>query len=139
MPYVSQAQYIARFGEAELVELTDRGSEPTDAVDSAVYNAAAASADGVVDGYLRSRYMVPIAAPTEDLRFHAGAIVRSILYRDQRTETVLTDYDSAIAWLRDVQAGRVVLDSATTAPATNAGSVGVPIFNETPNPFAEAY
>jgi phage gp36-like protein len=139
MPYVTQAQYIARFGQAELIELTDRSPEPMDAVDSAVYNAAANSADGVVDGYLRSRYVVPMASVSEDLRFHCGAIVRAILYRDNRTQIVQLDYDNAMLWLKDVQAGRVLLDAATATPAPGVGIVGLAQFNTAQNIFSEAY
>jgi phage gp36-like protein len=139
MPYLTQANYIARFGEQELIELTDRESEPTGTVDASVFAAAEADASALIDGYLRSRYTVPIALPTGDLRVHAGSMARAILYRDGQTQAVADDQERAMEWLRDVAAGRVVLDAATATPAITGGTIGEAVFNDARNDFAEVY
>lgn len=139
MPYINRAYYEARFGERELIELTDRAEEGLGMVDDSVFTAAESDAASLIDGYLRARYVVPMLSPTGDVKFHAGSIARYILHRDGKPPEVQSAYDSAIAWLKDVAAGRVTLPADIAAASTERGAVGVAIFNESTNDFAESY
>ena len=46
----------------------------------------------------------------------ACAIARYNLLGDSATERARNDYQDARTWLRDVQAGRALIDAATTLP-----------------------
>ncbi|MBP6543227.1 MAG: DUF1320 family protein, partial [Piscinibacter sp.] len=52
MTYATQADMVARFGETEIVQLTDRVNMPPVAVDAAVLGLALESADAEIDGSL---------------------------------------------------------------------------------------
>ncbi len=139
MPYINRAYYEARFGERELIELTDRADEALGVVDDGVFTAAEADASSLIDGYLRSRYTVPMVSPTGDVKFHAGSIVRYVLHRDGKPQEVESAYERAIAWLKDVAAGRVTLPADVASASTERGAVGQTFFNESTNDFAESY
>ncbi len=120
MSYVTQAEMIARFGESELVQVTDRGM--TGAIDAAVLSAAIADADADIDAYLGSGgYTVPMTpVPTVLVRL-AADLVRYRLYDDAATETVRQRYEDARRMLEAIAAGRVSL-----GPADTGGSAGSP-------------
>jgi hypothetical protein len=61
MAYATQQNLIDRFGERELIELTDRADPPTGAIDAAVVTKALADADGAINGYLAVKYQLPIS------------------------------------------------------------------------------
>jgi len=114
--YADRAAMIARFGADEVVMLTDRSD--TGAIDDANLDDALAGADGEIDGYLSGRYATPVQASrrVQDL---ACDIAR---YRLCGGPTPVTDeirdrYKDAIAFLRDIAAGRANLGGAVDASA----------------------
>lgn len=123
MPYATQQDLIDRFGEEELVQLTDRAEPPAGAIDATVIGKALADADDAVNGYLAVRYEVPLASPPLVLNRMACDIARYYLYEDRVTEIVRKRYDDAVAYLKDVAAGKVVLgvDALGEAPADPGG------------------
>lgn len=121
MTYATQQNLIDRFGEDELIQLTDRAG--ADAIDATVISRALGDADATINGYLAARYTLPLAAPVpEMLERLACDIARYALFDDQVTEAVATRYKDAIALLRDVSAGRAELGISNTSnkPASNA-------------------
>lgn len=137
---------IRRYGAAELAQRADRGLPRL--VSDALFAAAAAGEDisafpeseqaaakaavtvvsdavadamSTVDGYLSARYAVPLVPmPAAVLRI-TGDIARYYLYEDMATETIIERYKQAIAWLRDVAAGKVSLGDATATPSPASG------------------
>lgn len=137
--YATQANMVTRFGEQELIQLTDRAQPANEVIDTAVLAAAMARADAFVDGYLRTRYIVPVVPTLPEIANVAEGIARRYLYDDGAPEGVTDLYKEAVAWLTAVQAGKVQLD-ATLAPAsTTGGAIGTAQFNESRNDFACAY
>ncbi|WP_374342585.1 gp436 family protein [Azonexus sp.] len=145
MAYLSASDLLTRFGTEELAQVADRGtprqvtaeqlraaitSDPAgwsaaerDAM--AVINSAIADACSAIDGYLGGRYSTPLpSAPTVVTRL-AGDLARYFLYDDHATETVQKRYDAAMAFLRDVAAGKVSLGAEADTPATSVGTVQV--------------
>lgn len=92
----------------ELLELTtDSGSEP----DPAVINECISKADAEIDSYLGLRYQVPFAnAPA---RVQALAVDLAIYHLYSRRSVVPAvrekNYQQALAFLREVAAGKAVL------------------------------
>lgn len=125
MPYATQAQMIDRFGQAELIQLTDRAEPPTGAIVVAVLDAALLDADEEIDSYLRVVRTLPLPAPVPArLTRVAADVARYHLYDDHAPDDVRTRYEDAVRWLRDVAAGRASLGLDDPAP-TELGRVVV--------------
>jgi phage gp36-like protein len=120
MPYATQAQLIERFGESELIQLTDRADPLTGAIVAAVLDAALLDADQEIDSYLRVVRTLPLPAPIPVRLVRVAAdVARYHLYDDHAPDEVRTRYEDAIRWLRDVAAGRASLGADDTAPAVS--------------------
>lgn len=120
--YTSQALMTERFGERELIELTDR--EHSGEIDSAVLERAIADADALVNSYLAPRYRLPLAPELiaqSSLGAVASDLARYHLYDGAATEEVEKRYERAVAWLKDVASGKASLGGADRAVATPEG------------------
>lgn len=108
MPLVSEAAYVARFGEREWSDLTDtdRSGQPdTDRV-----NAALGDATAEVFSYLRqSGYASATTSPPPEIKRRALDIMRYLLHSNRPTEEVTERYRDALSWLRRLVSGSVVL------------------------------
>lgn len=115
MAYATQSDMAARFGEDELIELTDR--ERAGQIDVTVLESGLADASAEIDSYLAGRYAVPLAqAP----RFLAGLCCDIARYRlcgtgMRTTEEINDRYKNAVRFLEKVASGAV---SIGPAPAT---------------------
>jgi phage gp36-like protein len=120
--YATQQDLVERFGSEELVELTNRGGGG--AADSVVIERALADADDTINGYLSSRYTLPLATVPLLLKRMAGDIARYLLYEDRVTDQVERRYSDAIAWLKDVASGKASLgaDAVGAQPASDGGA-----------------
>ena len=124
MSYVTLAQLTARFGEAMLVALTDRGEFSTGTVDTTVVDRALADADAMIDGYLARRYALPVTVTQPLLVTIAGAVAIYHLHTTEPDPKIEADYKSAMAMLRDISSGTIALTAAgLEAPST--GGTGV--------------
>jgi phage gp36-like protein len=124
MPYCTLQDLIDRYGEEELLQLADRDRD--DAIDQDVIDQALADASAEIDGYLLDRYTLPISPVPPSLTLAACRIARYQLYTVAPTERVQSDYERAIAWLRDVSRGLIRLVESTGDSA--AESAGMPEF-----------
>lgn len=122
MSYTDKAGMIDAFGEAELVQRTDRVEPHTGEIVDAVLDAAILDAASAINGYIGGVYALPIAgAPPDPLPRLCKDIARYHLYDDIVPETVKQRYDDAIALLRDIAVGKFALklplaeDSAISA------------------------
>jgi len=121
MTYATEQHMIDRFGEQELVELTDRVG--VGRVDGAVLARALEDADGEINGYLATRYTLPLSPVPLVLTRLACDIARYFLYEDRASEAVRTRYQDAIKFLRGVSDGSITLgvDASNNAPAESRG------------------
>ena len=122
MSYTSLALLQDRFGLDELVQRSDKFQPYTGAVVTSVIDRAIADADAEIDGYVGSRYTLPLPLPTPPVLVPIACdIARYRLYDDAVPEVVRKRYEDAIARLRDIAAGRLSLG---IDPAPAAGSQG---------------
>lgn len=124
MTYATEQTMIERFGEVELVQLTDQTGRGV--IDAAVLDRALADADRLIDSYLRTRYTMPLDAgvvSASGLDLAAANLARYLLMGAQATPEVSVRYRDTTAWLRDVQAGRASLGTSDPAPAAHPGKV----------------
>jgi len=129
MSYASKANMLARFGEQEVIALSDR--ENTGAVNDAVLDGALAEADAEIDPYLAPRHKLPLASVPRILSGYACDIARYRLCGAGVTETdsVRNRYKDAVRFLESVAAGRIGLglDAANNvAPPANTVQFSAP-------------
>lgn len=143
MAYITPSDLVTRFGAEELAQVADRGTprlvtaellaavaggadmsgwgsgdvEAVGAVMASI-DQAIEDAQSAIDGYLSSRYSTPMPTPPAVVKRLACDIARYYLHDDRATETIQKRYDAALAFFRDVSAGKVSLgpEAATAAP-----------------------
>lgn len=60
MTYATLQGLTDRYGAEMIERLTDRADPPAEAIDTSVVDRALLDTDGVIDGYLRARYLTPL-------------------------------------------------------------------------------
>lgn len=118
---------IDRFGETEIVQLTDIGEVATGDIVTDVLDRALEDADAEINGYLAARYVLPLGSTPTLVVGLAADIARYRLYRDNVTETVEKRYKAAVKMLENIAGGKISLglDSANTpAQVTDAVQFG---------------
>lgn len=129
MPYATQQDLVDRFGEDELIQLTDRADPPANAIDAVAVARALTDADALIDGYLGSRYALPLAEVPPLLVGIACDLARYQLYPVAPIEAVATKRDQAVATLRDIASGKIALpvgEAETPAPASAGVQIAGP-------------
>lgn len=122
MTYCTKQDLIDRFGERELMQLTDRDNVPASVIDDTVVEGHLADAHGVVNGYLAKVYKLPIAPVPPVLTKITADVARYFLHGEsaEKDSPVRMAYSDAINWLKDVATGKVGLE-AEGVPAAQSG------------------
>ncbi|MDX1301190.1 gp436 family protein [Photobacterium sp.] len=131
--YCTRDDMKGRFGEQELIALTDRDGSAGAVVDS-VLNQAIDDACATIDGYLGGRYSLPLHIVPRVLARTACDLARYYLNDDVLGDEhqVAKRYKDAISYLEKVGRGVLQLgvdsnnarpESNNTATITSAGSV----------------
>lgn len=128
--YASPADFVSSFGEAEWLQLTDRDLDGDP--DAGVGESALATATATVDGYVSTRYQIPLTPIDPIIRQATLDIGRWLLSGQFASERVTDGKNSAMKILTDIQAGRIQLSAARLDAATAAAGVGVAY--STPDP-----
>jgi len=124
MTYATQSDLETRFRNQELIELTDEAS--TGEIDAAAMAVVLADTDAEINGYLASRYSLPLTQTSPELVRLACDIARYRLYDTNATEQVKARYDDAIRKLRDVSAGKASLGiDEASQPVKVAGGASI--------------
>lgn len=133
MTYATQQDLVDAFGDAELIALTDIGATPANGIDAGRVARAIAAAEGEVEGYLATRYQVPLATTPANVKQAVCDVARYRLYRDNAPDLVMANYNAAIRLCRDIANGTIKLplpggDEPARAEALVAISSGGRIF-----------
>lgn len=125
MPYATLSDLIVAIGEPELILLTDRINDPPSAVDAAVVAKALDAANAMVDSYIMGsgRYELPLPSVPDMLRDTACDIALYKLHGVAMPEVIALKYRDALSYLRDVQAGRALLQGVAQGKPETAGLV----------------
>lgn len=107
--YATRDDMVKRFGEKEVIELTDR--DYTGQIDETVLSGALADAGVEIDGYIGGRYSLPLAQPPKILTGYACDIARYRLCGSgtRLTEDVRDRYRDAVKFLELAANGKVTL------------------------------
>lgn len=121
---------LHRFGERELINLTDRATKSEIVAD--VLQKAIDDAEAEVWGYLRGAgFNQPFATPPHALVVKTCDVCRWYLYENGIPEVVQKRYETAIAWLKTVMKNPSMLGFDADGVATAQANVGmVVIANE---------
>lgn len=121
MTYATHDNMVARFGEPELIQLTDKTNGLT--VNAASVALALTDADAEINSYLASRYSLPLTQTTDEVVRMACDIARYRLHDSKVTDLVQARYDAVIAKLRDIAKGVASLGIAQdNAPVATVSS-----------------
>ncbi len=127
MSYAVAQDLVDRFGEEELIQLTNRPGETFDAVNTARAERALDDASEEIDGYLRPRYAVPVTQASRQLTSLCCDIARERLQLaggHMPTDTVTTAAKRARAFLQHVAEGKAQLDLPGSASQGDAPATG---------------
>ncbi|MBL0142657.1 MAG: DUF1320 domain-containing protein [Betaproteobacteria bacterium] len=128
MGYCAQADLEARFGAEELKQLTDETNVPPATIEVAEVANACAEASSLIDGYLRSRYTLPLSTIPDVLKKWACDIARFYLWDDRAGEgtPVRAAYDDALKQLEAVAKGTFALVTSAGADVSQGtGSIAI--------------
>lgn len=148
MSYATAAELLERFSAEEIAQRADRSiprlvtaamlstaaaggdmsgytvpEQAAAAAALALINGALADADSEIDGYVATRYAVPLAPAPPIVQRLACDLARYHLYDDQATDVIQKRRDAAVAVLRDIAAGRVSLGIGNSGAAPQGGLV----------------
>ena len=136
MSYCTLQELTDRYGERTLIDLSDRDDAPTGVIDDALIGSAIDDAGAEIDGYLRGRYALPLAATPPVLR---DLCLRVAIYKAHThvvTDKIRRDYEDAMRSLRMIADGSIRLDIAGSEP-TSSGSSDV-VMTDTSRPITVA-
>lgn len=121
MAYLTDVEYINRYGDAETVRLTDEARSGV--YDSAKLGAAISDAGDIVDAYLGGRYVVPLAEAPAIIKHITAALAREILHTSRPTDAVTAEADRARRQLEGMSKGTLTLTvPLNSIPAETTGS-----------------
>lgn len=124
MNYCSQDDLISRYGEDEILSLTD--DQGTGAIDAAKVTQAIGDASATIDGYLAGRYQLPLATVPAVLNRLAAEIARYFLWDNGASEPIQKRFDDAVIYLVSVSKGTVALglsSSGDKAPVSDGAEM----------------
>lgn len=123
--YCSQADILNQLPEAELIALTDDSQNGT--VDSAHVESAIIDAGDIIDGFLRSRYPLPVSPVPGLIKTLAVDITIYRLYSRRfgtdMPESITSRYKNALNILDKIQKGVIRLGIETVAAPSEGGLV----------------
>lgn len=124
MPYIVIDDMITKYGEEELIILSDKSVPPTGSYDSETIENAISDAQAEIDAYLSSRYALPLNEVPGILKRLACEIARYHLFGSALTEEAEKKYANAIKFLEKVSSGKASLgiNEITGAAPTSESS-----------------
>lgn len=118
MSYITRDDLIDAFGQVEIERLEFNIIKSDDPDEKAkASNTAAKSASNKADSYLSVRYDLPLPNTPDVLKTCVCDVARYLMYKDQPTEEVESRYKEALAYLKDLGAGRAKLVFPVDTPS----------------------
>lgn len=134
MTYASQQDMVDRFGEREVIMLTDRDNSGV--IDTPLLARMLETADDEINPYLQAKYTIPLVNTPPIVRKFACDIARYRCCGAEVTETeeIRNRYKDAIKFLEKVSRGEISLGlDGLNVPQASNGSVLLksnnPVFN----------
>jgi phage gp36-like protein len=108
MAYCSEDDLLKMIPQSELAELT---AESGEVPDSLIIIDAISKAEAEIDSYLGVKYVVPLSAPPAQVKALAVDLAIYHLYSRRSVVPMVRQqkYDAAVAFLKQVAAGQLVI------------------------------
>lgn len=123
--YATLERMQARFGVQELIQLTDTEEPYANTINLTKLQAAMDAANSEVDGYVMTRYRVPVSNPPAFLlslacdlaRYHGAVAGSRVTERDE------VRYKAAVKSLESIASGKLAIGATPqgASPATTSG------------------
>jgi phage gp36-like protein len=120
MAYATVSDLIERFGQTEMVRLTTPADQDLDGIVMTVAEAKIEDASALIDSYVRKRYRTPMDVPPQEIVRACCILARyDLATGEQRepTEQMREQRSETMAWLRDIAAGKALLELDEVAPS----------------------
>lgn len=123
MGYATQADLVTRYGQDQILVLADRDNDGE--TDADVVAEALANADAEIDGYLASRYELPLSpVPPILVRLACDVAVWHLCDTDSlATDLRRKKYEDAVAILKRLSSGDMSLGVTPEPPASSGAAV----------------
>lgn len=122
MPYCTIDELTERYSESLLVQISDRADEATGEIDTGLIDRAIADADALIDGYLKVRYALPLAAVPRLVKDLSLRISIYFAHAHVAADKIKEDYKDALRVLEAISKGLIVLDIDGAEPAASGAS-----------------
>lgn len=125
--YATVTDMIARFGETHLIRLSRPEDRSAETVDAEKIERALSDVSGVIDGYIRGRYLVPIASPPVEIIRAACVLARYELAQGEHmepSEEMSKARKETITWLENISKELINLDVPAALPSGPAVGSG---------------
>ncbi|MCY1668325.1 gp436 family protein [Rhizobium sp. SL86] len=125
--YATVTDMIARFGETHMIRLSQPEDRTAETVDAVKIETALSDASSVIDGYIRGRYLVPIAAPPAEIVRASCVLARYELAQGEHmepSEEMGKARKETITWLENIAKELINLDVPVALPAGPAVGSG---------------
>lgn len=125
--YATVSDMIARFGETQIIRLSRPEDRTAETVDEVKVTTALEDASVLIDGYIRGRYFVPIAAPPKDIVRATCILARYDLAQGEHTDPsdeMSKGRKEIVSWLENIAKELINLDipaAASAGPAVGSG------------------
>lgn len=119
--YADQQDYENRYGQDELIQLTD--FQGVGGVDAGVFAQAQADGDAEIDSYVQACYALPLDPVPPVLVRIAVDLYRYYLMGARVTEQAEKRYKDAIAFLVKVNKGEIQLNRDAAGEPVSTGAV----------------
>lgn len=136
MTYAVKQDLVERFGETELIRLTDKAAAA--AIDDTIVGRALADADAKIDGFAGARYAVPLDPVPPLIRQIAAAIARYYLWEDGAPDHVRKGFEDAVSDLKRIADGIIALGGAAAASAGASPPGAAPSFERDARVFDDS-
>ncbi len=113
MAYATVADMIVRYGEVELIRLSTPADQPMETIQHEAVERALRDGSDIADTHLRKRYRVPLDIVPAIVTRAVCILARYDLQTgEQKTisEDARDQRKDVMDWLRDIAAGKVLLD-----------------------------
>lgn len=121
--FATKQDLVDRFGEAELIKLTDLANKPPVTINETAVSQALADASALASGYVGKVYQLPLAIVPQALVKATSDVAWFYLHgkRAPKDGEVERGFYQALAWLKEVAKGAVQLDVGGEPPAQPEG------------------
>lgn len=114
-PYLTIAEFVAKFGLAEVVQMTDQ--DGSGRIDREYLVNALSDVQAVADAYIAARYTVPLAEVPQIVKVAIADMARARLYPRGAPDGVEAASKAGLALLDKISRGGLPLPSATPVAA----------------------